>query len=375
MKSRIVSHLLTVFTTLTFILLTGASSQATKAQSCPPYEGAKMRRHLYAGAPYEGQGTAQIAVVNTTNQRVTIQLYHPDDPNPGQRPFSSTVIEPGQNAYLGPHYYGADWGIQVDQSCIRYVGQVSDWNLFGGKYIFQTWPTRIISGVKNTSPVGSSSVGSSSGSSSGSNVRASSVVELALPYVEPQNDSWSCGPNSATRLLLYYAGNPNAITYDMVKHAANTQRPEIMQITGLGTTPHALRDTIKIFRQDISLKRETDLSEIINALRAKKPVIALLRVGSKEVPVAVMGKGTIVGGVLDKVGARPNVTLTYPRLHWVTIHGVNLETKQLLIQNTNGQDDWMSIDEFYKKWNWSVGAGAVKAALDAEAVTTRTILY
>ena len=365
MKHRIALQLFITVAVLTCALLTA------QAQSCPPYEGAAKRRQLYAGAPYERQGTARLAVINGTNQPITIKLYHPDDSTPGQRPFSTTVIEPGQNSYLGPHVYGADWGIQVDQSCIRYVGLVADWNLFQGSYVFQTWPTRIHAGSggaashMNEPP-------RETGTLSGTRAAVSSVVEFNLPYVEVQNDKWSCGPNSATRLLLYYGRN---VSYEMMKSTANTKRPEIMQITNMGTTPHALRDTVRVYRPETVLKRETDLDEIINALRAKKPVIALLRVGSVEIDIAVMGKGTIVGGALDKIGARPNITATYPKLHWVILHGVNQATRQLRIQNPNGDNSWVSFEEFHKKWNWSVGEGAAKRALEAEGVTTRTILY
>lgn len=123
------------------------------------------------------------------------------------------------------------------------------------------------------------------------------------------------------------------------------------------------------------LKRETDIQTILGVLNQGKPVIALIRIGSKSEDIAVMGKGTIVGGVLDKIGARPNVTASFPLLHWVVIYGYDRVTKKLYVQNTNGIDERYPYDTFYNKWNWSVGAGATKEYLDAEGVTTRTILY
>lgn len=198
-------------------------------------------------------------------------------------------------------------------------------------------------------------------------------VELDIPFVEQQAHSWDCGPNSAQRMLRYYGINHS---YSTVLNVTNQHRPALMKTLNLGTTPHSLRDAIKGLGRAVSLKRETNLNEVISAVMARKPVIALLRVGSKSVEVAVMGKGTIVGGVLDKVGARPNITASYPLLHWVVIRGVDQDAKLLLLQNPNGApDQWITYDEFSKKWNWSVGSGVVKEALDKEAVTTRTILY
>ncbi len=198
-------------------------------------------------------------------------------------------------------------------------------------------------------------------------------VELDIPYVPPQAHRWDCGPNSAQRLLRYYG---LIHSYQTVLNVTNQNRPALMKALDLGTTPHALRDAIKGLGRNVSLKRETNLNEVINAVMARKPVIALLRVGSKSMDVAVMGKGTIVGGLLDKVGARPNITASYPLLHWIVIRGVDQDANLLLLQNSNGNpDQWITYDDFSKKWNWSVGSGATKEALSKEGVTTRTVLY
>lgn len=195
-------------------------------------------------------------------------------------------------------------------------------------------------------------------------------VRLDLPYVRTQTETWSCGPNSATRLLKFHGYN---VSYEMVMSIAKNK--SFIADLELGTTPHALRDTMQVWRKETVLKRETDSSTIFGALDQGKPVIALIRVGSKSREIAVMGKGTIVGGVLDKIGARPNITASFPLLHWVVIYGYDRVTKELYVQNTNGADERYSYQTFYNKWNWSVGEGATKEYLQAEAVTTRTILY
>ncbi|MEG3918479.1 hypothetical protein QUA07_04930 [Microcoleus sp. T3_A4] len=81
----------------------------------------------------------KLAFVNTTNKTVFVKLYHPDAPD---RVYSTHQIDPDKNIYLADSV-GMDWGIQVNDSPIRIVGLVSDWNLFEGEHIFQTWPARV----------------------------------------------------------------------------------------------------------------------------------------------------------------------------------------------------------------------------------------
>jgi hypothetical protein len=93
------------------------------------------------GTPgWTGQ-VGRIAFINTTNRTVSVSLYHPDAPN---RVFGTYQVAPGANIFLANgSNIGMDWGIQVDDSDIRIVGLVSDWNAFDGGQIFQTWPERV----------------------------------------------------------------------------------------------------------------------------------------------------------------------------------------------------------------------------------------
>ncbi|MBL8207947.1 MAG: hypothetical protein JNM09_27180 [Blastocatellia bacterium] len=192
-------------------------------------------------------------------------------------------------------------------------------------------------------------------------------IALDIPYVEPQNDDWSCGPNSAARFLKFYGWDAS---YPGIRRAAAATMPQLLRDMEVGTTPHALRDTIKPYRPEIVLKRGTNLTEIISALYQRKPVIALLRVGS--IKLKLVGERTIVGRVL---GDDLNPHVTAPALHWVVIYGLDENARSLLIQDTNGGTYPISYDKFNDQWNWSVGSGVVKEAIDAEGVTTRTILY
>ncbi|MDZ7963212.1 MAG: hypothetical protein RMY34_36070 [Aulosira sp. DedQUE10] len=92
----------------------------------------------------------KIAVVNTTSAPVEINLYHPDAPG---GIFGTYEIDPGANIFLADGgNIGMDWGIQVGGSDIRIVGLVSDWNEFGGEFIFQTWPDRILANMPTYDP-------------------------------------------------------------------------------------------------------------------------------------------------------------------------------------------------------------------------------
>jgi hypothetical protein len=65
-------------------------------------------------------------------------------------------------------------------------------------------------------------------------------VYIDTPNIGVQKDNWSCGPNSAARLLNWYGKN---VTYAEVKR--NTESKSYLYEYNFGTTPHILRDTIK----------------------------------------------------------------------------------------------------------------------------------
>lgn len=106
-----------------------------------------MSNPLYDPSPYR-PGTSgwtgqigRIAFINGNEIPVLVRLYHPDAPD---QVFENYQVQPGANIFLANNAnIGMDWGIQVDNSRIRIVGLVSDWNFFDGANIFQTWPERI----------------------------------------------------------------------------------------------------------------------------------------------------------------------------------------------------------------------------------------
>jgi hypothetical protein len=94
----------------------------------------------YSPPAFKGR-VGQIAFWNNSASRVTVKLYHPAAP---ETVFGTYLIDPNANWYLSQLVFGDDWGIQVNGSCIHSVGSVSDWKFFEGRYIHQTWLTRIL---------------------------------------------------------------------------------------------------------------------------------------------------------------------------------------------------------------------------------------
>jgi serine/threonine protein kinase len=85
--------------------------------------------------------SGKIAFTNGTDKSVRVTLYRPDAPN---RIFQTWNVGPGENLSLGEKTYGVNWGIQVDCSAIHSIGEVSDWNLIEGAYVFQTSADKIL---------------------------------------------------------------------------------------------------------------------------------------------------------------------------------------------------------------------------------------
>ncbi|HWR83244.1 MAG TPA: hypothetical protein VN285_08075 [Candidatus Deferrimicrobium sp.] len=103
---------------------------------CPEYEGSRARSRIYQGAAFQSQGTAKIVLENTGLHSLLVSLYHPNERFPGVTAFSQWSVEPGVQVFLGSNFYGGDWGIQIDSSCISYLGEVSQWKQFDGEMVF-----------------------------------------------------------------------------------------------------------------------------------------------------------------------------------------------------------------------------------------------
>jgi hypothetical protein len=182
----------------------------------------------------------------------------------------------------------------------------------------------------------------------------------------PQNDGWSCGPNSATRFLRHYGYN---VTYGQMKDLGRDAvtfiniripipfLPDIrikvgLDDLGLGMPPPALRDILQQFKPDVNLEVGTSFERVLELIGQGKPVIALLKVGDVE--------------IIPRLEAAP-------KLHYVVLNGFDLATQTIFYTNTNGSRQSMSFNEFNRQWDWSDG-GITGAALRAANVHRRTII-
>lgn len=177
------------------------------------------------------------------------------------------------------------------------------------------------------------------------------------PYGSPQKDGWSCGPNSAYRFLQHYGKN---VSLSDVRLTA--QLKSINPMFGLGLTASRLREVIKSYGVDASVRDESSLDSMLGELAKGKPVIALLQVGTTTDKIKI-------GGVT--VG-----TSTRPDLHWVFVNGYDSATSKIHYTDTDGKQYSASYTDFSKRWNWNPSSfnPAVRAALKAAGLKSRTFI-
>jgi hypothetical protein len=190
----------------------------------------------------------------------------------------------------------------------------------------------------------------------------SQVIEL--PDTGVQNDSWSCGPNSAARVLRYYGHD---VDYAMVRSATdkklflpqkfrnpfNNQWLEVRT----GTPPLTLQQVMQRWEGDLVKKSpQTSFSRLINLVRSGKPAIALVRVGSLKIPY--------IGSI--------------PYLHWIAVTGADPVRQQIYYTDTNSQMYSLSYKDFQTRWNLGLDqdvSTAIANILKSNGVEARTIVW
>ncbi len=181
-----------------------------------------------------------------------------------------------------------------------------------------------------------------------------SANPLVLPVVDPQSDRWSCGPNSATRLLRFYG---HEVTYSQLKQLTGKKLLLVTkfrgQEIGTGTPPRVLQTVIGIWEQDkAKLKQNAQLRDLLQVLAQGKPAIALVRVGNIS-----LGK------------------LTIPALHWITVTGFDPQEGKIYYTDTNNQNYQISYAEFDRRWQLSLNPSPVTAILKLNGVMPRTFVW
>ncbi len=117
------------------LALLGVVQPQAQAQSCTStYEPGSLQQRQRSGL-WDGR-IGPIRVVNNTENAIVVSLYHPNAPD---RVFKYWYAEPGQRFLLSNDNYSSDWGIQIDEGPICYVGRVSSWD----SRMFTTFPSRL----------------------------------------------------------------------------------------------------------------------------------------------------------------------------------------------------------------------------------------
>jgi len=195
----------------------------------------------------------------------------------------------------------------------------------------------------------------------------SQIIEL--PDTGAQNDEWSCGPNSAARVLRYYGHN---VDYAIVRAATDKKLflPEKIRNpftnqwidVRTGTPPLTLQQVMQRWEGDrVKRSAKSNFNRMINMVRSGKPVIALIRVGGFKV--------AYIGSI--------------PYLHWIAITGADSQLQQIYYTDTNSQNYAISYQDFQSKWNLGLDqngldkamSGAITNILKNNGVEPRTIVW
>jgi uncharacterized protein YvpB len=193
-------------------------------------------------------------------------------------------------------------------------------------------------------------------------------VWLTLPSTGNQDDSWSCGPNSAARVLAFYG---NRVDYGSVRSIAQRDHGIIPTkvCVGIGPLkkcfntsefktglePSEIRDVMNRWEGgNAKYVSGANLDQLKSLLSQGKPVLVLRRVGSFK-----------PGGIFG----------TWPEMHWVTVHGFNEQEKKIYYTETNGETYQKSYDEFLSEWDWRIGAGLASETFYQKGVKPKTMVW
>jgi hypothetical protein len=195
-------------------------------------------------------------------------------------------------------------------------------------------------------------------------IAASDRSPIQLPDTGVQNDSWSCGPNSAARILRYYGHD---VDYALVRGATDKKlflpqkmlNPFTNQWIEVrtGTPPLTLQQVMQRWEGDrVKKSPQTSFNRLVNLVRSGKPAIALVRVGSFNIPY--------IGSI--------------PYLHWIAVTGVDAQRQEVYYTDTNSQNYVLSYQDFQNRWNLGLDqdvSGAIANILKSNGVEPRTIVW
>jgi hypothetical protein len=176
-------------------------------------------------------------------------------------------------------------------------------------------------------------------------------LQIIVPQDQEQNDGWSCGPNSGSRLLRAHGIN---VSYSQLR--SQVHEDTLLAKFHLGTRPSELRYAIGQHRALTTLETESSRERVFQLLRMGKPVIALIATTTQSI-------------LLGKFGW----------MHYVVLNGFDEATQSVNYVDTNGEAKSWSYEEFDYHWRWFdhfTGAGeAMQAFLYGLGLRKRTIIF
>ena len=173
---------------------------------------------------------------------------------------------------------------------------------------------------------------------------------MFLPPVPPQRDSWSCGPNTATRLLNFYR---IPATYEEMKKLA--KKNVITARFNLGTPPPGLAKLLKKKGLDSTWENQSHFTHLLYQIRWKKPVICLMRSGTQRFFFGL---------------------IRAPRLHWIVVVGFANAGEQIHYYDTTSNALYTyPYSTFYKKWDWRARLWVIQKLLEWQKVKKRSLVH
>ncbi|MBT3785756.1 hypothetical protein HOF92_12330 [bacterium] len=167
-------------------------------------------------------------------------------------------------------------------------------------------------------------------------------IRLKLPKIATQNDKWSCGIRSSTRVLKFRGVE---VSYDEVQELRKKRFgiPLIkknLPFYKAGTRPKGVCRVLKHYLDECEVKTKANIDWLTTLLSQYTPVITLLQVGDNK---GVFGNLPLLSRV------KP-----IPALHWVVVSGFDRKKERIYYYDTYANDERSySYKEFKKKWLWS----------------------
>jgi hypothetical protein len=211
---------------------------------------------------------------------------------------------------------------------------------------------------------------------------------IPLPKQANQDDTWTCGANSASRVLKYYGHN---VSYPEVRGVAQkdhgiiptevcigggktcipwtnicTEKPKECFNTSTLKTGLESEEVRKILARweggNAKLSTRASFEDLKARVREGKPVIVLKRVGSfqpgkRELGVKLFG--------------------TWPAMHWVTVHGFNEGAQRIYYTDTetNSRVEDQSYSDFLSQWDWRIGDGLANETIWGKGIRPKTMVW